>query len=88
MELEVNMFLTIVIILLSVMGTVICALLFFGGSEALKELNKITKIMEKLVIDNDRDHSNIRKRLLRNEQETSRAHQKIDNHLLNQTSNG
>lgn len=88
MELEVNMFLTIVIILLSVMGTVICALFFFGGSEALKELNKITKSMEKLVIDNDRDHSNIRKRLLRNEQETSRAHQKIDNHLLNQISNG
>ena len=88
MELEVNMFLTIVIILLSVVGTVICALLFFGGSEALKELSKITKSIERLIVENDNEHSNIRKRLLRNEQETSRAHQKIDNHLLNQTSNG
>ena len=43
MELEVNMFLTIVIILLSVVGTVICALLFFGGSEGIKRTEQDNK---------------------------------------------
>lgn len=81
MENEFNMFLTIVVVLLSVMVTVVCALLFFGGSEILDTLKRLNENMEKVVSDNDKDHRQMTKRLDRNEKDIVRIDAKIDGHL-------
>lgn len=81
MENEFNMFLTIVVVLLSVMVTVVCALLFFGGSEILDTLKRLNENMEKVVSDNDKDHRQMTKRLDKNEKDIVRIDAKIDGHL-------
>lgn len=81
MENEFDMFLTIVVVLLSVMVTVVCALLFFGGSEILDTLKRLNENMEKVVSDNDKDHRQMAKRLDKNEKDIVRIDAKIDGHL-------
>lgn len=81
MENEFDMFLTIVVVLLSVMVTVVCALLFFGGSEILDTLKRLNENMEKVVSDNDKDHRQMTKRLDKNEKDIVRIDAKIDGHL-------
>ena len=81
MENEFDMFLTIVVVLLSIMVTVVCALLFFGGSEILDTLKRLNENMEKVVSDNDKDHRQMTKRLDKNEKDIVRIDAKIDGHL-------
>jgi len=81
METELNMFLTIVVVLLSVMVTVVCALLFFGGSEILETLKKLNANMEKIALDNDEDHKAMIKRIEQNEDDILVVKTKVDSHI-------
>jgi len=83
-----SLFLTIIVVLISLVVLFICALLFFGGLEIIEnfkgikgQLSKLNSFMEEVVAANSQDHKSIKEKLLKHDDEFIKVHGRIDSHI-------
>jgi hypothetical protein len=84
-----DLFLILVVSLLAIVITFVCALLFYGGMKIIdmfkgfkQELHTLNVNMSGIVTANNKDHDSIKEKLSNHDNEFIKVHGRIDKHLI------
>ena len=84
-----DLFLILIVALLAIVITFVCALLFFGGMKIIDmfkgfkhELHVLNQNMTGIVTANNKDHERITERLLDHDNKFIKVNSRIDHHLI------